>query len=157
MDDFTVLIICLIFYGGILFALFKRVKSKSHRSRGVLKSYLYVLAVILASLILSIVFVWGTVSFFDLQRGQIATAFGVGAIAISVIRGWQWSFMKIALPIKGYVYKQLMPKMMLEMITEDEYISKYRVSKKKMNFAISCGKIKSSIENGVLAVEDKKC
>ena len=157
MDDFTVLIICLIFYGGILFALFNRVKSKSHRSRGVLKSYLYVLAVILVSLILSIAFVWGTVSFFDLQRGQIATAFGVGAIAISVIRAWQWSFMKIALPIKGYVYKQPMPKMILEMITEDEYISKYRISKKKMNSAISCGKIKSSIENGALIVEDKKC
>ena len=157
MDDFTVLVICLIFYGGILYALFNGVKNKSHQSRNVLKSYFYVLGTILLSLIISIAFVWGVVSLLDLQRGQAVTAFGVGAIAISVVRSWQWSFSKIASPIKGYVYKEPNSEIDLEMIPEDAYIRKYRISKKKMNSAISSGIIKSSIENGQLIVEDKKC
>jgi uncharacterized membrane protein len=103
MDDFTASMIGLAFYGVLAALLFVRVRDKKHQSRSSLKSYLLVLGSILGAIVVASLFLWLIVSLFNVQRGTAITAFGSAAIIISIVRAWQWSFAKIAIPIQGYV------------------------------------------------------
>ena len=157
MDSLTLTIIMLVFYGGLSFGLYLRVQTKKHRSRSSIKSFFFVSGSILGAILASSMFVWLVVSLFDLQRGSVTTAFGAGAIVISVVRAWRWSFAKVEIAIDGFKFEKPPEVRQSSMISKDQYLAKYRTSEKRLMSAISNGKVKSSIESGVLVVEDKKC
>lgn len=156
MDNLAIIIAMLIFYAGLAFALFLKVKSKKHQSRNTIKSFLFVLGVILGAILITSIIIWLIISSTNIQKGGLATAFGVGAILLSVIRAWLWSFSKIETAINSYQFEVPATTYPSNMIPKDQYLSKYSANEKKLMAAISIGKIKSSIESGELFIEDKK-
>jgi hypothetical protein len=156
MSESMKILIVFLFYGGLAFALFVRVKGNMHSSRGIVKSYLLVLGAILLSIFVTALLIWGVVYLLGPQNSTVATGFGSGALILSIVRSWQWSFSIIATPIQGYAYQESTQEPPLGMIPKSEYISKYRMSEKKLMTAIASGKVRSSIESGHLCVEDKQ-
>ncbi len=97
-EDLTVTIIVLAFYGGIGYWIYTAVKKRSHKSRSSLKSFGFILGVLMLVLIVWF-FVIAIIDYaINIPRNEVLTMGVAAAIIISLIRTWTWGITKIQLP-----------------------------------------------------------
>jgi len=100
-QDLTVVIFFIVFFAGILYFVFSKVRKHNHQSRSVWLSFLLVLAVVSAALFIPMILVSIVVSIFNPERNSLVSMGIAAAIVGSLIQAWRWSFDIIRSPILG--------------------------------------------------------
>lgn len=88
-----------LFYLAIFYGIFRYVKIKRHPQRPQWQSFWIVTGCVLLALAASAAVIFLVNALVDLPRNGATTAFGVGIVALVVIKAWRWSMTFIKSPI----------------------------------------------------------